>query len=134
MATSSPDKSPRSTEQAGDDEVAEECALGGGGASRVGEQRDHHAHQPLGGACDPGGWVADTLLQSGSNVVSFGEDFAGELYVLNGNQISRIDSDAPAVPALGLRGALLLLFALSCLSLFCVRRVRRGARQRVRAA
>jgi hypothetical protein len=31
--------------------------------------------------------------------------------------ISCIDSDAPVVPALGVHGALLLLFALSCLAL-----------------
>lgn len=78
----------------------------------------------------PSGLVADALLAAGGGVVSFGEDFSGEIYVLRGNQISRIDSDLPVVPSLNAHGAWILLFALSCLWVRHTRRVGREASQR----
>lgn len=47
-----------------------------------------------------GGWTNQLLLSGASQLTSFGEDNQGELYVMLGNDIFKVSSDAPvAVPA-----------------------------------
>ncbi len=59
----------------------------------------------------PGSYVRDELIQAGSLLTSFGPDSDGEIYVVVGSSVSRIEFDGETVPAVDVIGrSLLALF------------------------
>jgi hypothetical protein len=76
----------------------------------------------------PGVWQNTPLLQAATGLATFGQDVDGELYLVTGNDVWKLVSDAPvSVPASAPSATVILALALFGLGVLSIRRRRLAA-------